>query len=170
MTKIDIIDRETDLALLMFYFAGDVEGITRVQKLLFLLEEESELGEEYNSISFDFDSYKYGPFSEQVYDEVELLLNMNAIEAVESDKDFDWVREENDNEFAGKKFKLTEKGQKMCRELSEIAGKENSQDLEALMNEYNTLSLKELLGYVYEQYPEYTTESEIKAEILGKDA
>ncbi|GAB3676784.1 type II toxin-antitoxin system antitoxin SocA domain-containing protein [Halopiger thermotolerans] len=167
MTKIDTIDRETDLVFLSFYEAGDVDGLTKIQKLLFLLEQESELAEEYPDLSFDFEAYDYGPFSEQVYDEIELLVNMGALEPVSPDYDIsDYVDSDNSNEFAGKRFRLTEKGQKISRELSEIVDEETSQDLSDMMEHYNEMSTDEILEYVYEQYPEYARNSKIKEEVL----
>lgn len=166
MARIDTIDRETDLTFLCFFAAGDVEGITKVQKLLFLIEEESELAEEYEDLSFEFKGYDYGPFSEQVYDEVELLVNMGALEVVEPEYDVSEIGGGPENEYAGKKFQLTEKGEKISRQISGILEEDVENDLNEMMGEYNSMSLNELLEYVYTQYPEYTKKSKIKEDIL----
>lgn len=167
MTKVDEIDREEDLAFLLFYYANDVEGITKLQKLLFLLEEETEFTDIYEDISFEFEPYKYGPFSERVYDALEFLIAIGAVEAVEGDGDFDAIRDSADQgPYAGKRFILTEKGVKISHELNEVLEEETKQEMEAVVAEYNDLSLDDLLEYVYNQYNKYTKESEIKDEML----
>lgn len=167
MAKIDEIDREEDLAFLLFHYANDVEGITRLQKLLFLLEAETDFADIYEDISFEFEPYKYGPFSERVYDALEFLIAIGAVEAVETDGDFDAIRDSEDQgPYAGKTFTLTEKGKKISHELNDILEDETKQEFEAVVAEYNDLSLHDLLEYVYRQHREYTIESEIKDEIL----
>jgi len=168
MARIDTIDRESDLAFLLFHLAGDVDGMTRLQKLLFLLEKESEFSDIHEEISFDFEAYKYGPFSELVYDEVEFLLNLGALEAVEPDYEMENLEVDKEDELRGKRFRLTEKGQKICAELSDILGEETENNMEQVVNKYSDMNTNELLEYVYSQYPDYTTKSEIKDEVLDE--
>lgn len=167
MARIDTIDREADLAFLLFHLAGDVDGMTRLQKLLFLIEKESEFNDIYKEISFDFEPYKYGPFSEQVYDEVGFLLNLGALEAVEPDYEMENIDADEEDELRGKRFKLTEKGEKICAELGETLKDETERDMQEVVDEYSTMTNDELLEYVYKQYPDYTVESKIKEKILG---
>jgi len=167
MARIDTIDRETDIAFLLFYSVNDLEGLTRLQKLLFLIEEESELSEEFSDLSFDFEAYKFGPFSEQVYDEIELLVNMGAVKVVDPDYDVnEYLENPNGSEFAGKKLVLTKKGEKIAEELCEVLDDSLEKDLEDLVSKYGSMSSDDLLEYVYRQYPEYTENSEIKEEVL----
>ena len=52
-------------------------GITRIQKLLYLLDTEENIhptGE-----GFDFEAYKAGPYSSRIYDDLEFLENLNLI-------------------------------------------------------------------------------------------
>jgi len=52
-------------------------GITRIQKLLYLLDTEEEIhptGE-----GFNFEAYKAGPYSSRIYDDLEFLENLNFI-------------------------------------------------------------------------------------------
>jgi len=52
-------------------------GITRIQKLLYLLESEEHIcpsGE-----GFKFEAYKAGPYSPRIYDDLELLENLDYI-------------------------------------------------------------------------------------------
>lgn len=52
-------------------------GITRIQKLLYLLDTEEHIhptGE-----GFDFEAYKAGPYSSRIYDDLEFLENLSLI-------------------------------------------------------------------------------------------
>src|ERR1700678_4471139 len=56
-----------------------IGGITRLQKLLFLLWKEAGI-QEVDS-GFEFRPYKAGPYSRKLYDELELLENLNFIQS-----------------------------------------------------------------------------------------
>ena len=55
-----------------------VSGITRLQKLIFLLDQEQEVRPE---DGFDFEPYKAGPYSPKLYDDLELLENLGLIKS-----------------------------------------------------------------------------------------
>lgn len=169
MPKIDEINNEKDLAFLLFHYTDEVKGKTELQKLIFLLQEETEFGEQYENITFEFEPYKYGPFSQGVFDAMELLLSMGAIKAVDPDDHSEIIRNDTDpaDPYAGKKFVLTERGEKMTNELNAALDDHLQVEFEDLVAEFTNMPNRELLEYVYKQYPEYTTESEIKDEILG---
>lgn len=167
MTQIDEIDREDDLALLLFHHANEVEGITKLQKLVFLIQEETDFTDVHEQIEFQFESYKYGPFSEEIYDSLRFLISIGAIESVESDFDTDHIRTNDDqNDLSGKKFVLTDKGEKISYEFNEILDDNIEDEIEDIVDEYNELTLDDLLRYVYTQYPHYTDESDILEEVL----
>lgn len=174
MGKIDNIDRPTDALFLLFYYAREVRGITKVQKLLFLMEEESSFGEKYRpQITLNFKGYKMGPFSPDVYDEVEFLLNLGALEkepfetrgmdAYEIEK-FDW--EEGSEGLSGKLFKITDKGDMIAEDLVATLDEDDAAQLREMIEHYNSMTLMELLEYVYKNYENMTTESEIKNQVL----
>ena len=167
MPKIDEINEETDLAFLLCHYADEVDGITRLQKLLFLLQEETEFTELYENVEIEFKPYKYGPFSEQVYDELELLINMGAIEEVEAD-DADRVRTSTDSRsHANKRFLVTERGETIAEDVNRALDSDVQEEFEQVVEEYLDMELEDLLRYVYSQYPDYTTESEIKEDIMN---
>src|SRR5438128_2203754 len=56
-----------------------IGGITRLQKLLFLLEREE--GLKPTGDGFDFEAYKAGPYSEKLYDDLEFLENLGLIQS-----------------------------------------------------------------------------------------
>ncbi|WP_336361807.1 type II toxin-antitoxin system antitoxin SocA domain-containing protein [Haladaptatus sp. ZSTT2] len=176
MAKIDNIDRPTDAAFILFYLSGEIAGITKVQKLLFLMEKESAFGEKYKQdISFDFDAYKMGPFSPKVYEEVEFLQNIGAIEqeplehtASDSYEISKYTNSEEGSEgLSNKQFRMTDKGKKIARELVNVLEENEVEELNEMLSKYNEMSLMHLLEYVYTTYPEMTSRSEIKEQVLG---
>src|SRR5436309_923414 len=65
--------------IILALMAGDaVVGITRLQKLLFLIEHEGGLRP--TNDDFDFEAYKFGPVSKKLYDDLCLLRELGLIE------------------------------------------------------------------------------------------
>src|SRR5687768_3535597 len=56
-----------------------LSGITRLQKLIFLLEREE--GLEGSGSKFSFTPYKAGPYSPEIYDDLEFLENLGLLES-----------------------------------------------------------------------------------------
>ncbi|MDS0261877.1 DUF4065 domain-containing protein [Haloarcula sp. S1CR25-12] len=138
-----------------------IRGVTKLQKLLFLIEQETEFFEEYeNDIAFNFAPYKMGPFSERVYEELHFLLQLGAIEATPMDDGP--LAGVDDNDLSNKEFSITPKGKKIASQLVEILEPEYQSEIENLVESYGDLSLPELLEVVYTSYPSFATESEIK--------
>jgi uncharacterized protein YwgA len=70
------------LLLLLIYLGdetsmGGLGGITRIQKLLFLLESEEHIRP--NGEGFKFEPYKAGPYSPRIYDDLEFLENLDFL-------------------------------------------------------------------------------------------
>ncbi|WP_324666074.1 DUF4065 domain-containing protein [Haloarcula sediminis] len=140
-----------------------IRGVTKLQKLLFLIEQETEFFEEYEEdIAFNFAPYKMGPFSEKVYEELHFLLQMGAIEATPMD---DGPLAGVDDDLSNKEFSITPKGEKIASQLVEILEPEYQTELTEIVESYGDLSLSELLEVVYTSYPAFATESEIKDEL-----
>ena len=167
MPPIDQIDRRTDVVFILFYFQNTIQGVTKLQKLLFLIEQETEFFEEYKEdIAFNFAPYKMGPFSEHVYQELQFLLQLEAIEAEPLEQSSQPVV--GDSELTNKAFTLTSKGEKIATELVGILDEEYQDELEGLVDTYGPMPLDKLLEEVYHSYPAYTEESEIKDEVFAK--
>lgn len=163
MARIDEIDRRTDVVFLLFSYAEAVEGVTKLQKLLFLIEQETEFFQAYeDDIAFNFAPYKMGPFSEHVYEELEFLLSLDAIESeplAGADPD------PTESDLAEQRFVITPKGEKIAAELESQLEPEYRHELSDIVITYNSLPLQELLKYVYTEYPKYAAESEIIDEL-----
>ena len=153
------------MVFILLYHAGTIHGITKLQKLLFLVEKETEFFEEYgDDLAFEFTAHKMGPFSKHVYEEVRFLQQLQAIrtEPMEGEPD--------DEDLTNKVFHITSKGEKIASELSNQLDDEYDDELRAIVEKYNSMELRELLRYVYTEYPEFTTESDIKDENLTETA
>ncbi|WP_424016226.1 DUF4065 domain-containing protein (plasmid) [Halorientalis pallida] len=163
MARIDKIDRRTDVVFLVFSYAEAIEGVTKLQKLLFLIEQETEFFQAYeNDIAFEFAPYKMGPFSKHVYEELEFLLSLDAIETEPlpgADPN------PTDSEFAEQRFTITAKGEKIAAQLESQLEPEYCDELSDTVTTYNSLELQDLLKYVYTEYPEYAADSEIIDEL-----
>lgn len=63
-------------AILSLLIDGPIVGITRLQKLLFLIEKEGKI-----VLDASFEPYRFGPFSKKVQDDIDFLINMGYIES-----------------------------------------------------------------------------------------
>lgn len=166
---------------------GDsVGGITRLQKLLFLLEQECGLTPDGDG--FNFAAYKAGPYSSQLYDDLNFLENLDFLEgeiegettdaeAAEVDLlDFDELMGSDNDEgpaaadaYEERHFQITDKGRHHIEALIESGEYEPVlKGIRRIKSKYGHHSLNDLLYYVYTTYPDMTTESEIKEQVLSR--
>ncbi|AAV44386.1 unknown (plasmid) [Haloarcula marismortui ATCC 43049] len=103
-----------------------------------------------------------GPFSEYVYEEIEFLLSLNAIESEPLDRA---ISNDNNATLAEKRFSITPKGQKIASELEKQLEAKYRQELRTVVDTYNRMALTRLLEYVYREYPSFAAESEILDEL-----
>jgi hypothetical protein len=175
-----------------------IGGITRLQKLLFLLWKEAGIQEVESG--FEFKPYKAGPYSRKLYDELELLENLGYVqgeaqgEATEAEAaeleelSFEQLmgdgshpfqdvptREEatTADTFEERRFTLTPKGLKVVQDL--LAKPESSPFVEGIRKiktKFANYSLQDLLYHVYTKYESdgWTSESEIRDQVLRKGA
>lgn len=132
-----------------------IDGATRFQKLVFLAQEEfdvqSILGDEY-----EYQADKYGPFSPEFATALDQLQNKGFLE-----KEEETTRAGNEKHT----FKLTGKGRQAVRKLQaeeEDQIRELLDKSSLLMENYGSQPLERLLRYVYNKYPDYTSESELE--------
>ncbi len=145
-----------ELLALLFYVAGGViEGATRLQKIVFLVQKELGLG------GFRFTASKYGPWSKELEDLVQELIRRGKLTVEEHEP-------KESQERPAKVYKasksLIEQGKEAFRGLL------RSNPTLALMlytrvRAYATLPITYLLAYLYRKYPEYTTQSIIRERV-----
>lgn len=173
---------ETDDAIVLVLGApgggdrqGYLEGVTRLEKLLFLLERETPV-RDWLTEKADFSSHRFGPFSSKIYQAVDTLAaaqivrdsaqsapttedRWEAVDVLMDDEDVD--------PYTTRTFELTERGGRYYDALLEELPPEAEQTLATFKTRFAQLPLRQLVRYVYERYPQFTDKSEIRDEILG---
>lgn len=176
---------KTDLILVLLYSKGQsgktnepIVGITRLMKLLFLLNKEQDFTQ------FNFEPYKMGPYSSDVYPELDFLQNFPSPEqpfvvsknvnenqtaiTPENLRIIEEMSEQDDAVTAdeiNKPFALSDLGAKVAAELWNGLSNDNRNKIERIKSQFGSLTLKDLLRYVYKTYPDMTVNSEIKDQL-----
>jgi uncharacterized protein len=164
-----------------------IVGITRLEKLLFLLKHETKLlSTKKNQDFFNFVPFRMGPWSQDVYDETDFLESLGLLDKKKAgetnpeDKSHDnelfgsiVLTNYQKNDFSSsnesaEKFELTDKGRNIARKIWERLSEDEKKSIAHIKSRFNKMNLRQFLRYVYNKYPEYTTKSEIK-EYLGID-
>jgi uncharacterized protein len=155
---------------------GRIEGVTRLEKLIFLLERETSAGH-WLAEKGDFVAYNFGPFSVKVYQAVDMLSAAQIIndsgELTDNEED-SWERKHVIGESSGgpdpyvtRDFELTDRGWRYYNKLVEELPEGALDEIVALKNQFALLPLRQLVRYVYQRYGEYTDRSLIRDDILG---
>jgi hypothetical protein len=150
-----------------------LEGITRLEKLIFLLEMETEVGKLLTEKP-DFKPHHFGPFSAAIYQAVEILKAGGLLEETgrlsESPED-SWESANlilgDDAQYATRDFKLTEKGRRYYEALASELGKDAVKATSRLKDQFGSLPLRQLIRYVYQRHEGFTERSKIREQILG---
>jgi uncharacterized protein YwgA len=147
-----------------------INGITRLEKLLFLASQEGEVMKQVED-PFRFQAYDYGPYSKQVYEAVELLEEARLLEeqrvlegrALDEMEELAAATEE--REGIERRFVLTDQGRAVAHLLSE-RNPEVTKMLATIKDKYAGMPLGRLIRYVYQQYPSYAEKSKIRDQVL----
>ena len=162
--------------------SGEIRGITRLEKLLFLLEKETD-SKSWLTENADFEAYNFGPFSQKVYQAVDTLAAAEIVDdsSQPSEDSVDsWESREGiglDSGAAGRTqvrdpyttrdFKLTERGWRYYEALRRELSPKALDELTEFKKKFAGLPLRQLVRYVYLRYDEYTKNSLIRDDILG---
>ena len=150
--------------------AGRLDGITRLEKLLFLATEEESISDLVTE-PFVFKPYHYGPYSKEIYEAVELLEEAGLLvdERFLGENQLDEAEElaldVADEQGVERRFRLTEPGEKVA-DLLASRRPEAFRKLTEVKERYGELSLKRLIRYVYSKYPEYAEQSVISESMI----
>ena len=138
------------LALMRANNEEPVEGRTRLQKMIFLTQKQLEDPDCLNE-RYDYFPYDYGPFSKELYEDIDDLVEDGVIE------------EREETEEDGKKkyyYELTSEGEKILKDKLQEAGSDSIQDMiDEIKSKYNKMDLSELLDKIYAKYPDFAEES-----------
>ena len=145
-----------------------VNGITRLEKLLYLVEQETKVADSVANEKLKFVPYAYGPFSKDIYQAVEILEEAELVEeerlvdgkTIDSMEDVDVTGAVEGDEYVERQFLLTEKGALVADQL----GRHHPDVVAALTkikDQYAARPLSSLIRYVYRAYPESAVNSTI---------
>ena len=185
-----------------------VVGITRLQKLLFLMWKRLQRVSPGRPVvlDFEFKPERYGPADFQVYSDLDFLAAMRHIargrglptpeelisegsgaglpsmeEATEDDVSFDYLMSDESDlvdlaaaERREEEFDLTDQGSQLLEQLGASGTEAQRRLVQAIRQAaaetirlFGHWPLQRLLRYVYSEYPEMTTASEIRERVLG---
>lgn len=179
------------LLLLCLDNRAPIYGAIRLEKMMFLFNEEiaprlKETGLDSDKLP-GFIAYNFGPFSKDVYEQVELFKGIGFLqvtdlkareELIEAD---DWEEGPFDEDLRYSGFQLNEEKRyykyQMLKLGEEYVNRKiipelTSEQLSMLLQfkkKITSLSPKQILRYVYTKYPKYTSNSLIKDEVFDDD-
>ena len=181
------VENPLDLILVLLYAKGvsekkcePIEGITRLQKFVFLLnqgrgpEELVEIAKEYG-----YQPYKMGPYSDELRGDLETLISLGL---VKTERLAYWIPDDLDDEedavnnikagiidgykkVESYKYRLSNNGINAGEELWKSLTSKNREELIKFKTFFNSLTLRQLLIFVYDQFPQYTGKSEIRKKL-----
>ncbi len=140
--------------VLLLLYANDgatIEGKLRLEKMVFLLDQTIRSKRLHIADKlYDFRAYSFGPFSEEVYDDIELLKDLNLVNISGT--------EENPT------YQITDKGKKIVEKMiqQEVIPPSLLNEIENIKRKWNRADLYSLLKYIYRNYREFTQKSLIR--------
>jgi hypothetical protein len=174
------VDNRKDMLLLVLA-AEDGEpvvGVTRLQKYLFLLQEKHQWDKRFRfSEPYRFRAYDYGPFDAQIYDDLAFFENVGFIEAEDGGPEPASERDElrGASDDAGltdpevrpweetnfvRRYRLTEDGLNFARRIA--VSDDDRSTVEDMKRRWNERPLRELLRWLYAEYPEYAENTKLR--------
>ena len=136
--------------LLTLYVVDEIRGKTKLQKLVFLLDKELNIVKDQG---YNFIPYKYGPFSKELIEDIEILILLGLVEREEGE-----VIEVNGEEVTITVYKLTDRGKSIAGQIYNKLTDEEKRRINKL-KEFNTGSARSLTEYVHRKYPEYVAQT-----------
>jgi hypothetical protein len=160
-----------DVLLLLLLAMSDrskqrLASITRIEKLMFLLQKETVFSGKVHE-KFDFKPWKFGPFSKEIYEDLDLLVSLDLVD-VEERELANYVDYTEQDELIGSEpgepvvervFSLTDRGKKVAEKLRKLISEKDWQEIDGLKRRFESVPLTRLIQYVYHKYPETTGKS-----------
>ena len=138
----------------------EIEGKVRLEKLVFLLQkrliENMKWG--FTLSTYKFRAYNYGPFSEEILDDIASLKMLNLISVGDEDQE-------------NPTFRITLNGEKAIERalLSGFLSHDILSVVKQVTSDFGNLPLGRLVERVYREYPDYTVNSLISSQGKGME-
>jgi hypothetical protein len=176
-----------DVLIALLYAEGShriigepIEGLTRLDKLMFLLSETEEFKDIIRE-GYVFEADNFGPFAPELFDDIESLKQENLLNIISSreprsraevaDEEVtikDQKDEESpENDYSVNKYQLTSNGFKIGELLWNGLTDKQKEKILVIKKTWAEKELVDLLHYVYKRYPETTEKSKIKDRVLS---
>ncbi len=153
----------------------EVRGFTRIEKLLFLVQEES-----LRRHFYDYIAYDYGPWSDQIHDYLE-ALELRGVVKIKSEAtrlpievaDMTECFRNEDLDGIGQEvtmmevYSLTKQGERAGEYIWKNISNQERGAILAIKKDFNRKSLRDLIRYVYERHPDYAVASKIRDRMLN---
>jgi len=135
--------------VLLLPFVNDkyIAGITRYQKMLFLIYKKFIIEEEIPTENPGFYGYKYGPYSIRIDHAIENMIRNGYIEKK--------GRKSSQREI----FSITNDGKNRAKKIHNRLSKKQQDALSAFRKYWDQKSIKGILKYIYANYKDYTRKS-----------
>lgn len=142
------------LALMYANDGEPIEGRTRMQKMVFLMQKELEKRDHSGAVGleYDFIPYDYGPFSKELYDDLDAMIEQEFVDDTEEPLQSGKVKYIYEIEADGEK--LVDSEAEKWNDVDAIM-----QLAQEIKQEYNDVLLSELIEHVYSEYPDYAERS-----------
>jgi hypothetical protein len=151
--------------------AAPIRGITRLQKLMFLLWKEGRFCEHAADL-FDFRPDAYGPCMDELYDSLEFFAEVDMLKVCEvpCGNDFEDAEEAAFLKEFGfnlapsgvrRDFVLSSSGLEVGKQMFDLLEERERERLILIKRKYNNLPFWDLLRYVFKKYPTFAEKSVI---------
>ena len=180
----------SDYLLILLYLNNKepIRGAVRLTKMMFLFKEQIATALKQKGLDSDnlpeFISYNFGPFSKDLYDQIEFFSGikfikvqdvneLNEISKIDNivEKEFiDEYFEDDELKTENKylEYSITDIGTGFVeKELLPNLNADQLDLMRSFKRKITEISIKRLLYYVYTRYPKYTENSLIKDEVLN---
>jgi hypothetical protein len=171
-----MIETGVDVLLALLHARGasgkenePILGITRLQKLLFLLWKE---GDFYKAVPdlYNFKAYDFGPCMDDLYDDLEFTESIGLVIVDESAEasEFDNADEAAFMRSFGlrmprpknrRDYSLTKSGIEASTDLFSDLSNPDIESIEKIKRRFNKMPFFDLLRYVYNKYPKFAERS-----------
>jgi hypothetical protein len=180
-----MIETGVDVLLVLLHARGasgrenePILGITRLQKLLFLLWKE---GNFYKAVPdlYNFKAYDFGPCMDDLYDDLEFTQSIGLVAVAESAEasEFDNGDEAAFMQSLGlrmpkqkirRDYSLTESGIEASTDLFSDLSTQDIEAVENIKRRFNGMPVLDLLRYVYNKYPKFAERSVLTISYAAK--
>lgn len=179
------LQERLDVLLVVLYLKGRsravgeaITGMIRLMKLLFIIQQRTGAFRR-RLTGYEFIPGRFGPHSSEVYDDLQILIMAGLVTRTEFDENgLPVLRREDygqlpESDFAGPnaRYELTAEGRDFAAKLVRHLESRSAvllEQLSAYKQQFARMRWQQIVAYIYQHYPEYTTSSELLQELKAQ--